>query len=68
MPSIVFETGAKFLKRLAPYVQFVLHWLESLSLVDEAPCGSGKCSDLCHAGTEASTPGVIINGCGDSGS
>lgn len=59
MPSIVFETAAEFLKILAPVCIF-LHWLESLSLVDKAPCGSGECSDLCHAGA----PGVIINGCG----
>lgn len=47
MPSVVFETAAKFLKRLAPVcVVSVLRWLESLSLVDKAPCGSGKCSVL----------------------
>lgn len=47
MPNVVFETAAKFLKRLAQVcIVSVLHWLESLSLVDKAPCWSGKCSDL----------------------
>lgn len=47
MPSI-FETATKFLRRLASVCSVsVLHWLESLILVDEAPCGSGKCRDLC---------------------